>query len=896
MAFPIPAHLPRKKDLDVSTTVLSKMSETSLKSLNHELASSWVSELETAIRQTKDRIHERVQADLPAFDRQLSSSKSVQQRLQTLSSNVDRLQDALSNPETGLVPTLIASLTRHASLAQDAADANALQEAMAYLAECKQEMRGLTELVESGRLPEAVEKYQKMEHLLAQRQPSLLGTEVYVDLQRRFRAAKDKADEQLNEAYSRSIIVNASEIIIRPSVQVRACETVLALPAVLASLSKTNLSNFMNTLRRDVTTHYVDFLLGQAASVELSSVSSIAGTMEHKLSVFPAPHGGELLGNRVDNVASVFSFLSDHLFPHLPPKAAFPITLSRPLSHALLDKLLRPSLPSSQQDLPAFLKLVQHAVKFENDFIRGVLGDESGGQDVKTWADSVGQHYEKKRRVQLLEQARALIIREDDGSSFRAEVLVVEDELLNGAQPPTDDSNWNFDDEGEAEKDGWGLDDEMEAEPLVQGPVTAASPEPEPSAVEEDVDDPWGLGDEGDGAVADNGDASTDSSAWDDPWGDAPEPIPAPKVTKAATRLERLSNKGKTKDTWSAIQSPVPVPPPPSTPAAPVLASVRQRLPLPKQQVEKESYLVSGRAKELFCLVENTLREASALASSNILPYNHNTSMSPVGTLIGQTSALILDLYRGLYPVSAASKLASPKWTLGFSNDCVWLHIELGKILSLDTLQTITRSKLAESHARLNLLSECWYDETLTQQIDHLYSVLDNTEAFVGTAEQERFDECEEAVSQVLQDVRKFARQVKPVLPKTKYYQAIGAVVNAALSRILQDVLALPDITEVESHKLNELCRILNALEGLFVEDPNHPSFVVAFVPQWLKFSYLSELLEASIADISYLFEEGALVDFDIDELVNIVRALFADTPLRTNTINKLLQGHPVQS
>jgi hypothetical protein len=30
---------------------------------------------------------------------------------------------------------------------------------------------------------------------------------------------KDKADEQLNEAYSRSIIVHASEIVIRPSVQ-----------------------------------------------------------------------------------------------------------------------------------------------------------------------------------------------------------------------------------------------------------------------------------------------------------------------------------------------------------------------------------------------------------------------------------------------------------------------------------------------------------------------------------------------------------------------------------------------------------------------------------------------------------------------------------------------------
>jgi hypothetical protein len=57
------------------------------------------------------------------------------------------------------------------------------------------------------------------------------------------------------------------------------------------------------------------------------------------------------------------------------------------------------------------------------------------------------------------------------------------------------------------------------------------------------------------------------------------------------------------------------------------------------------------------------------------------------------------------------------------------------------------------------------------------------------------------------------------VLPKSKYYIALGFVVDAALSRVLADILALPDIPEVESHRLSELCRILNALEGLFVED-----------------------------------------------------------------------------
>lgn len=107
----------------------------------------------------------------------------------------------------------------------------------------------------------------------------------------------------------------------------------------------------------------------------------------------------------------------------------------------------------------------------------------------------------------------------------------------------------------------------------------------------------------------------------------------------------------------------------------------------------------------------------------------------------------------------------------------------------------------------------------------------------------------------------------------------MGSVVDAALSRILEDVLALPDIPEVESHRLSELCRIFNALEGLFSEDPEQvstfgkgcllrlntakPSFVVAYVPSWLKYSYLSELLVRSssndtiISELSFSFAGG---------------------------------------
>ena len=64
------------------------------------------------------------------------------------------------------------------------------------------------------------------------------------------------------------------------------------------------------------------------------------------------------------------------------------------------------------------------------------------------------------------------------------------------------------------------------------------------------------------------------------------------------------------------------------------------------------------------------------------------------------------------------------------------------------------------------------------------------------------------------------------ILTKSKYYSAIGSVADAALSRILRDVIALSDIPEIESHRLSELCRILNAMEGLFSEDPDQVSSI----------------------------------------------------------------------
>jgi centromere/kinetochore protein ZW10 len=49
----------------------------------------------------------------------------------------------------------------------------------------------------------------------------------------------------------------------------------------------------------------------------------------------------------------------------------------------------------------------------------------------------------------------------------------------------------------------------------------------------------------------------------------------------------------------------------------------------------------------------------------------------------------------------------------------------------------------------------------------------------------------------------------------------------------------------------------------------------------------------ASLVDITYLFDTGALVDFTTEELVNVIKALFADSPKRDAAIERIEKGVP---
>lgn len=68
--------------------------------------------------------------------------------------------------KTGMMPNLIMTLSQHAALAQEVADADVKFKALSFLLRCKRDLVNLTMLVSTGRLPEAVEACKELDVFL----------------------------------------------------------------------------------------------------------------------------------------------------------------------------------------------------------------------------------------------------------------------------------------------------------------------------------------------------------------------------------------------------------------------------------------------------------------------------------------------------------------------------------------------------------------------------------------------------------------------------------------------------------------------------------------------------------------------------------------------------------
>ena len=564
----------------------------------------------------------------------------------------------------------------------------------------------------------------------------------------------------MNDAYSRAVVVKPSELVVLPSVTGRSClvkaksasytllvrrtQVELPLAAVISSLPEQALSTHLTTFRRDFVAHFVDHVLKQPYAVE-TSVSSA----ERKLVLIPAPPNTEIPSSRLSNLSKVLSFLRDSILSQYPKEEAtrFMRSLSKIVAHSVLNNLLIPLLPGSFGLLPAYLSLLKEAVSFEESVVLKLLDGGEGDDVIKTWSNGVSGHYERRRRVEILDQARQEILsRVDLNETFQA----VSNDSIETSLPSVvpiqddddlmDDGAWGLDEplsaapvestldvrEGK-EEDGWGLDDDVDAEETPE-----PSPASESTPVEHtptgdgnvDVNDAWGWNEDAEEALSEE---IPEDNAWDDPWNDPPpDPEPVPVAAKSATRLEKLASKNKKGLNGAsrplAIEpepapKPIPAPPPPkvvlNNGSTPTKSHEPHRPPaVMVSAAPKEYYQVPKHIKRVIKMMDASIDESKLFYASNLFPNSMDMKPAP-GSILAQSASSILDLYEALYPIKYASDPAAPEKGMLFANSCQYMAGAIQKVEDTIYGESTLKERLTESRKRLEILSSSWYDDVI---------------------------------------------------------------------------------------------------------------------------------------------------------------------------------------
>ena len=245
----------------------------------------------------------------------------------------------------------------------------------------------------------------------------------------------------------------------------------------------------------------------------------------------------------------------------------------------------------------------------------------------------------------------------------------------------------------------------------------------------------------------------------------------------------------------------------------------------------------------------------------------------------------VFDLYRSLLPSHFVNQVRNvPTLSMQVYNDAAYLSSRVEEL----KVQYPTWTAANDISARLNSLAEHIFETQLSIQRSSLFDILNDAEHFRSLGTQPGQQKTERTINALVGNIETLSSAFKVVLPQTIYHTVMGYLLDQVLVQIIDDILDMTDITETESERINDVLKPIRKLDQIFVLEEDQPSTVVADVAHWLKFCYVSELLQANLVDILYLFDSGALVDFTTQELVSLLRALFADSEKRDHAIERI--------
>ena len=555
-----------------------------------------------------------------------------------------------------------------------------------------------------------------------------------------------------------------------------------------------------------------------------------------------------------------------HILPYLSEK--LPPTVAQALSSHLVPVLTRrletywldPSIPLDISEMPAFQSLLDQS----STLVQQIESfGWSGTKGLHEWIDNAPRSWLTKRREAVLGEVRDWVFKglRERKRVERVETRTVrrEDIGLSSKEEAKEGGGDNWD-------DAW---DDEDAKP--EPPARRSQPE----KVDEDAS-AWELDDDEvsetkEGSSQDGG----DDDAWG--WGDADEEAPSSQQPSPTTN-------GK--------QAPKPSPPPNGE-------ANSQEITL------RETYTTTAIPSAILSILQTSIADAEALSG----PSYSTSLIAPAASALYTLPTLALAIYRATAPTAYAKDKDGLGGMLIY-NDASWLADQLRSWK--DSQPATSRLRVDADVSALEQFAKRAYSAEMESQRIILRDLLDGAQGFSNCTQQPFKQECESAVDATVDRVKTVQKMWEGVLSQGALLQSLGNLLSTVTGKMITEIQDFPDISEPESLQLKALCDRILALKSLFTqptasgasssraegegsagaENGAGADMTFIYCPSWLKFQYLAEILESSLADIRWMWKEGELsLEFGAEEVVGLVEALFAESNLRREAVREVRAG-----
>ncbi|KAI5287197.1 hypothetical protein KEM54_006173 [Ascosphaera aggregata] len=549
---------------------------------------------------------------------------------------------------------------------------------------------------------------------------------------------------------------------------------------------------------------------------------------------------------QLDNVLSVFRFIKDKL----PRDVTTPLISASAalLTSTLIPEALSRAIPDAVLEMKSFQHVIEHSCSLSAELRDMGCPDY---EKLPRWKDNIPRLWLEQRRALTLQQARNEIwkaVREEPEVVDLVETRRVRKDV--NTNPSTEEEvndwavNWETDEGSEGQ-----IPPNAAKENRVESHKVAHEPEDDPDDRSKDTD-----------VLANNRGAGEGSE--DDMWGWDDDNIESDiQIAPERGISSSVKPSAATSDNSEKQQS--------------SLLALTER------------YSITHVPNKILDLIMRQIDDYQLLSNKEYT----GLSISQCGPGLLTLPTLILAIYRAIASSIYTQTLASGNMYI--HNDCTYLGGRLREIIRTHSL-----SRLESDLDEIERFGKLCYSSEMQSHRVILTDILEGAKGFSHCSSQPSMSDCQIAINSVCEHIRSTHAAWKPVLWKSALLQAIASLLSTVIERIIVNVEDLSDISANDSQAMVELFTQISQLEDIFMPegatDADREGGLVTprtavFVPKWLKFQYLLNILDSSLADIRYLWVEGELsLEYSEDEIIDLLKALFAESEHRRKAISEI--------